>query len=55
MQADSVKLVDRSEMKQRLKEQLQIDPHRTAILAVDMHRGHLDPEAGVVGGERAGR
>jgi nicotinamidase-related amidase len=44
MQANTIELVDRSEMKQRLKERLQIDPHRTAILAVDMHRGHLDPE-----------
>lgn len=43
MTAETVTLVDRSEMKRRLKEQLRIDPRRTAILAVDMHRGHLDP------------
>jgi len=27
----------------RLKERLSIDPKRTAIVAIDMHRGHLDP------------
>ena len=34
----------RSEMRERLNEGLEIDPARTAVLAIDTHRGHLDPE-----------
>jgi len=31
-------------MRRRLNAELQLDPRRTAVLAIDMHRGHLDPE-----------
>jgi biuret amidohydrolase len=37
-------ILDRREFVQALRGQLTIDPQRTAILAVDVHRGHLDPE-----------
>ena len=33
----------RSEMRQRLNAELRLDPRRTAVLAIDTHRGHLDP------------
>ena len=39
----TVKIVDRSNMVSALKKQLAIDQTSTAIIAVDMHRGHLDP------------
>jgi nicotinamidase-related amidase len=38
-----VTIVDRSEMVSTLKRHLVIDPAKTAFVAVDMHRGHLDP------------
>ena len=38
-----VDILDRSNMVSALKEQILIDPASTAIVAVDMHRGHLDP------------
>jgi len=34
----------RVEMRARLNEALELDPKRTAVLAIDTHRGHLDPE-----------
>jgi nicotinamidase-related amidase len=34
----------RDEMTERLKAELKLDPARTAVLAIDMHRGHLDPD-----------
>ena len=39
----TVEILDRSSMVNRLKGDLVIDPRRTAIVTVDMHRGHLDP------------
>jgi nicotinamidase-related amidase len=33
----------RTEMRERLNADLALDPARTAVLAIDMHRGHLDP------------
>ena len=33
----------RSEMRRRLNDALVLDPSRTAVLAIDTHRGHLDP------------
>jgi nicotinamidase-related amidase len=33
-----------AEMRHALNERLRIDPARTAVLAIDTHRGHLDPE-----------
>lgn len=38
-----VDILDRSNMVSALKNQIIIDPASTAIVAVDMHRGHLDP------------
>ena len=35
--------VDRGRMVELLKDQLVLDPQSTAVIAVDMHRGHLDP------------
>ena len=36
--------VDRSAMLRSLNDALTIDPARTAVVTVDCHRGHLDPE-----------
>jgi nicotinamidase-related amidase len=33
-----------AEMRRALNERLHIDPEHTAVLAIDTHRGHLDPE-----------
>jgi nicotinamidase-related amidase len=38
----SVEIVDRSEMIGKMKALLEIRPKETAIVTVDMHRGHLD-------------
>jgi nicotinamidase-related amidase len=35
---------ERADMKERMNAQLRIDPATTAVLAIDTHRGHLDPE-----------
>ncbi len=50
-------VLDRSEFVHALRRQLTVDPRRTAILAVDVHRGHLDPEIGTmpVAAQDAGR
>jgi biuret amidohydrolase len=37
-------MTDRAEMRERLNARLRIDPSVTAVLAIDTHRGHLDPE-----------
>jgi biuret amidohydrolase len=37
-------VLDRSEMRRALDAALEIDPERTAIITIDCHRGHLDPE-----------
>jgi nicotinamidase-related amidase len=37
-------VVDRAEMVRVLNQELRIDPARTAVITVDCHRGHLDPE-----------
>jgi nicotinamidase-related amidase len=34
----------RLELRARLNDALEIDPRRAAVLAIDTHRGHLDPE-----------
>ena len=31
-------------MRRELNQRLKIDPTKTAVLAIDTHRGHLDPE-----------
>ena len=37
-------MAGRTEMRERLNQRLEIDPAATAVLAIDTHRGHLDPE-----------
>lgn len=39
-----VKILDRTRFIGAMKEQLSVDPKTTALVAVDMHQGHLDPE-----------
>lgn len=39
-----IRVLDRSDYIEPLKAALEIDPKRTALVAIDMHRGHLDPE-----------
>ena len=39
----SIEIVDRSSMTERLNRGLVLDARETAIVTVDMHRGHLDP------------
>ena len=43
MAKDWVELEDHADGISALKEKLHIDPKRTAIVTIDMHRGHLDP------------
>ena len=38
----SIEILDRSTMTEKLYEGLVVDPKETAIIAIDMHRGHLD-------------
>ena len=40
----NVEITDRNEMLTKLDELLVLDPRQTAIVTVDMHRGHLDME-----------
>lgn len=37
-------MAGRTEMRERMNARLRIDPETTAVLAIDTHRGHLDPE-----------
>jgi nicotinamidase-related amidase len=37
-------MAGRMEMREQLNAQMTIDPARTAVLAIDTHRGHLDPD-----------
>ncbi len=39
-----ITLLDRTKFMKAMKEQLTIRPEAAAIVAVDMHQGHLDPE-----------
>jgi len=39
----SVEILDRSDLIERMLELLEIDASDSAVLTVDMHRGHLDP------------
>jgi len=39
----TVELLDRSEFKAQIKEWLKLDLASTAVITIDMHRGHLDP------------
>ncbi len=38
-----IELEDQSERLQKLNAWLELDPQKTAIVTIDMHRGHLDP------------
>jgi nicotinamidase-related amidase len=40
----SVDIVDRSSLLAGLQRELKLDPRETAIVTIDMHRGHLDME-----------
>ncbi len=40
----NINIVDRSDMTEKLMGMLELDPLKTAIVTIDMHRGHLDPE-----------
>jgi nicotinamidase-related amidase len=42
--AGGTPIVPRQAFLEALRGQLQFDPARTAVLAVDVHRGHLDPD-----------
>ena len=39
-----IKIEDKTRFIEAMKDRLTIDPRTTAIVAVDMHQGHLDPE-----------
>jgi biuret amidohydrolase len=39
----TIELMDRADFVDTMNDALRIDPTRTAVLTVDMHRGHLDP------------
>ncbi|MGH7776588.1 MAG: cysteine hydrolase [Candidatus Dormibacterales bacterium] len=41
---DAPRTVDRSRFFELMKGALTIDPRRTAVVTIDCHRGHLDPE-----------
>jgi hypothetical protein len=38
----TIEITDRSEMIAKLEQALALDPRETAIVTIDMHRGHLD-------------
>lgn len=40
----SVEVLDRKAFKAAMNKHLKLDPKTTAVLTIDMHRGHLDPE-----------
>ena len=41
-----IEVSDKSKFIQAMKKELTIDPTKTALVAVDMHQGHLDPKIG---------
>jgi len=43
MTAKTVPLVDRSDFRRALSADFQLQPRSTTVLAIDLHRGHLDP------------
>jgi nicotinamidase-related amidase len=40
----TIEILDRRDLTDRMLELLELDPRTTAVVTVDMHRGHLDPE-----------
>jgi hypothetical protein len=43
-----VKILDRTRFLEGVKGFLEINPKTTALVAIDMHQGHLDPEVGIM-------
>jgi nicotinamidase-related amidase len=43
-----IALVDRSHMIDKLRAGLNLNPRETAIVTIDMHRGHLDPSVATI-------
>lgn len=41
----NVEIVDRASLLRGLYQELVLDPKQTAIVTIDMHRGHLDMDA----------
>lgn len=39
----NIQILDRTDMRGKLMDQLKLRPRETAIVTIDMHRGHLDP------------
>ena len=39
-----IRIEDKTKFIETMKDRLTVDPKKTAIVAVDMHQGHLDPE-----------
>lgn len=39
----TVNIVDRTDYREKMMEYLELKPRETAVVTVDMHRGHLDP------------
>ena len=39
-----IRIEDKTKFIETMKDRLTVDPKTTAIVAVDMHQGHLDPE-----------
>ena len=44
MTLTTVDILDRSDMRAKMMDELRLNPRETAIVTIDMHRGHLDPE-----------
>src|SRR3546814_3015043 len=44
MTVTTIDILDRSDMQGKLMDQLRLNPRETAIVTIDMPRGHLDPE-----------
>jgi nicotinamidase-related amidase len=40
----TIELLDRNDFVRTMNDALRIDPAHTAVLTIDMHRGHLDPD-----------
>lgn len=40
----TVEILDRSDMHGKLMDAIRLNPRETAVITIDMHRGHLDPE-----------
>jgi nicotinamidase-related amidase len=43
LEHDAVTMLDRTEFLARMKEYLKVNPSSTAVITIDLHRGHVDP------------